>query len=211
MTALAFLLLGFCSLTLAQLKPGQNAWLGSARGLINPSNGTAQVVGYFSFIEGVPGPFFSGNPSEATAFFTFRSTTLSLTPPIANGPNLSITMFSPGTFSVYFNASPHGDFSNLDSFSSGELIATFQRSLGMIVANAGSTGSATFSAKLVSTQNFVVGGRTLSFGNLVPHGVTTLITTSNVFVPGPSEFPVAQPFAFSAIALGGGGSNDDSQ
>jgi hypothetical protein len=185
----------------AGVPSGQNAWLGSARGLINPSSGTAQVVGYFTFVEGIPGPFFNDSPSEATAFFTFRSDTISLTPPIRNGPNLSVTTFSPGTFSVYFNASPDGDFSNADTFSSGQLIATFERSSGMIVVNGASTGTSTFSAKLISSRDFQFQGKTVNFRSLVPHGVTVLATTSNVIVVGPTE--LAQPFAFSAIAIGG--------
>lgn len=202
MAGLAFLLLSCSPIAFARLHSGQNAWLGHARGFINPGTGSAQVAGYFLFVEGAPGPFFSGNPSEATAFFTFRSDTLSLTPPIANGPDISATMFSPGTFTVYFNASPGSNFANLDSFSSGRPIATFLRSTGMITGVVGSTGTATFSAKLISSQDFVFQGRTVNFANLVPNGVTVLITTSPNLVGGTAEFPIAQPFTFSAIALG---------
>jgi hypothetical protein len=202
MAGLAFLLLCCSPIALARLHAGRNAWLGHARGFINPATGSAQVAGYFLFVEGAPGPFFSGNPSEATAFLTFRSDTLSLTPPIANGPDISATMFSPGTFTVYFNVSPGGNFGNLDSFSSGSRIATFLRSTGMITGVAGSTGTATFSAKLISSQDFVFQGRTVNFANLVPNGVTVLITTSPNFVSGTAEFPIAQPFTFSAIAIG---------
>jgi len=199
---LALLLLCGSAIALASVRAGQNAWLGQARGFINPATGTAQVAGYFIFLEGARGPFFSGNPSEATAFLTFRSDTLSLTPPIANGPEVSTTIFSPGSFTIYFNASPSGDFTNLDSFSSGRPIATFLRSPGMITAVTGSTGTATFSARLVSSQDFVFQGQTLNLGKLVPSGVTVLITTSNNFVAGTSAFPIAQPFTFSAIAIG---------
>ena len=202
MAGLAFLLLSCSPIAFARLHSGQNAWLGHARGFINPGTGSAQVAGYFLFVEGAPGPFFSGNPSEATAFFTFRSDTLSLTPPIANGPDISATMFSPGTFTVYFNASPGSNFANLDSFSSGRPIATFLRSTGMITGVVGSTGTATFSAKLISSQDFVFQGRAVNFANLVPNGVTVLITTSPNLVGGTAEFPIAQPFTFSAIALG---------
>jgi hypothetical protein len=206
---LAFVLLSCAPIALASLRAGQNAWLGQARGYINPATGTAQVAGYFVFVEGVREPFFSGNPSEATAFLTFRSDTLSLSPPIANGPDVSATMFSPGTFTVYFNTSPSGNFASLDSFSSGKPIATFLRSTGMITSVVGSTGTATFSAKLISSQDFVFQGQTVNFGKLVPNGVTILITTSPNFVAGTAAFPVAQPFTFSAIAIGNeSGSNE---
>jgi hypothetical protein len=202
LTILALLLLVSSSLAFAGLRAGQNAWLGQARGFINPSTGSAQVAGYFIFVEGAPGPFFSAMPGEGTAFLTLRSDTLSLTPPIANGPDVSAIMFTPGTFTVYFNTSPSGNFANLDSFSSGVPVATFRRSAGMITSVVGSTGSSTFSAKLISSHDFVFQGETLNFARLVPHGVTVLITTTNNFVQGTAAFPVAQPFTFSAIAMG---------
>ena len=46
-------------------------------------------------------------------------------------------------------------------------------------------------------------GKTVNFANLVPNGVTVLITTSLIFVGGAGEFLIAQPFTFSAIAIGG--------
>lgn len=199
---LAFLFLSCAPIALASLRAGQNAWLGQARGFINPATGTAQVAGYFVFVEGVGGPLFSGIPSEATAFLTFRSDALSLSPPIANGPDVSATIFSPGTFTLYFNSTTSGNFANLDSFSSGKPIATFQRSTGMITSVLGSTGTATFSAKLISSQDFVFQGQTVNFGKFVPNGVTILITTSPNFVAGTAAFPIAQPFTFSAIARG---------
>jgi hypothetical protein len=208
LTILAILLLVSSSLAFAGLRAGQNAWLGQARGFISPSTGTAQVVGYFTFVEGAPSPFFSAIPSEGTAFLTFRSDTLSLAPPIANGPDVSAIMLSPGTFTVYFNASPGGNFANLDSFSSGKPIATFRRSAGMITSVAGSTGSSTFSATLISSEDFVFQGQTLNFARLVPNGVTVLITTTNNFVAGTAAFPVAQPFTFSAIVMGADSNSD---
>src|SRR5690242_7806286 len=202
MAGLTLLLLCSAPIALASLRAGQNPWLGQARGFINPAAGTAQVAGYFAFLEGVRGLFSSGSPGEATAFLTFRSDTLSLSPPIANGPDVSATMISPGTFTVYFNSTPGGNFASLDSFSSGKPIATFLRSTGMITSVVGSTGTATFSAKLISSQDFVFQGQTLNFGKLVPNGVTIVITTSPNFVAGTAAFPIAQPFTFSAVAMG---------
>lgn len=202
-------MLSCAPIALASLRAGQNAWLGQAREFINPATGSAQVAGYFVFVEGVGGPFFSGNPSEATAFLTLRSDTLSLSPPIANGTDVSATMFSPGTFTVYLNSTPGSNFASLDSFSSGKPIATFLRSTGMITSVVGSTGTATFSAKLISSQDFVFQGRTVNLGKLVPNGVTILITTSSNFLGGTAEFPIAQPFTFSAIAMGSESGSDE--
>jgi hypothetical protein len=33
----------------------------------------AKALDISTFIEGIPGPFFAGQPSEATAFFTFKT------------------------------------------------------------------------------------------------------------------------------------------
>ena len=209
LASFALLLLGFSPIAFASLHAGQNAWLGLARGFINPATGTAQVVGYFTLVEGTPGPFFSDVPSETTAFFTFRTDTLTLTPPIANGPDVSAIMFNSGTLTVYFNSAPSGSFSNLDSFSSGKPIATFRRSAGMITNVAGSTGVATLSAKLISSQDFIFQGKTINFRDFVPNGVTIFDTTTSNFVGGTAEFPIAQPFTFSAIVIGRGDSDSE--
>src|SRR5262252_4757707 len=51
------------------------------------ANGTAQVAGYFSDINGIgsSSSLFNGPPSESTAFFTFRSDLLTNTSLPSNG------------------------------------------------------------------------------------------------------------------------------
>lgn len=57
--------LAYSPLTSAQLRTGQVAQLGAQRVLINVTNGGVSTDGYYIFIEGIPGPFFSaGGPSQ---------------------------------------------------------------------------------------------------------------------------------------------------
>jgi hypothetical protein len=157
-----------------------------ARGLF-AADGTAQVVGYLAFIDGVSGSLFSGAPSEATAFFAFRTDTISVQP-IANG---DITVFL--LCNVYFNRSPHGDWNNPDSFSSGQLVATFTRTPPLIV-NVVTMANSFFSAELTNSQEFAFNGETVDFKKLAPHGLTWLITATATLLPGAPCFVAAQPF-----------------
>jgi hypothetical protein len=62
------------SLSFGQMREGHETsasrvvWHFVARSLVNPSNGTSQVVGYFTDLDGVSGSLFYGTPSETTAF-----------------------------------------------------------------------------------------------------------------------------------------------
>jgi hypothetical protein len=51
---------------------GQVASHGLERDAVN-ADGTGEGAGYFTFIRGIVGSLFSGQPSEATAFFTFKT------------------------------------------------------------------------------------------------------------------------------------------
>jgi hypothetical protein len=60
-----------------------------------------------------------------------------------------------------------------------------------------------FSAKLVSREDFTFGGEQFNFRNIAPHGITHATTGSNTAVPG-SAFPILTfPFAGYGIAIGG--------
>jgi hypothetical protein len=51
---------------------------------------------------------------------------ISLTPMPGNA-DLALYLVSAGTFNVYYNSKPDGDWSNPATFSDGQLIATFKR------------------------------------------------------------------------------------
>lgn len=176
------------------------AWHAAGRAFLNPANGTGFVVGYFSFLEGVPGPLFNGTSSEATAFFTFRSDVFSLEPLPANG-DVALVLVASGNLSLYFNSSPAGVWTNPDSFSSGELIATFSRHPGQLI-QIGPASYDTFSAGLASSADFVFQGRIFNFSKLLPYGVTNTNVSSNTPLAGLTDFPVSFPFGSVAVAVG---------
>ncbi len=163
------------------------------------------LVGYMAFIEGVPGPFFDGTPGEATAFFTLRLT--SAPPPIflSPGSNVAVTVAPPGaTFDVFFDETPDQDWANPDSFSDGELIATFEESGFMSTSVGEPFGPGVsynlFSSDLISSKRFSFNGQKIDFKKLIRNGVTT----NNFGSSTPVSFsPFTLAFTGSAVAIGG--------
>jgi len=103
------------------------------------ASGQGEVVGYFTDINGIGASdtLFNGTPSEQTAFFTFRSNVFSLTPLPLNG-DIALDLTSAGTFNIYYNPTPNGDWSNPDTFSGrqkfpGQPIAQFTRPESLFV------------------------------------------------------------------------------
>ena len=180
-------------------------WHHVARALLSPGTGTGQVIGYLSQIDGVTTSLFSGTPGESTAFFTFRTDTFSLTP-LANNGDIQLTLLSPGALNVYFNPSPANDWSKPNSFSTGQLVATFSRAETMLIAFGPlQTDSASF--ELESSQDFTFMGQKLNFKTLAPHGFTlTNTASSTVIVTGIANLPIAFAFAGHAVAIGSAGS-----
>lgn len=173
---------------------------------IRTASGTV-AFGYFTFLEGIPGPFFAGTPhSEATAFFTFRTDPLVFSDISRNGSILFATLRAP-TYQIYFNPSPHGDWSKPDSFSSGELIATFKRTDGFFTCNGNlnllNTCSSFISGKLASSADFTFHGREFNLKTLVPFGITDISPMIDSSFPG-----FAAVFAGYEVAIGETKDND---
>ena len=115
--------------------------------------------------------------------------------------NVVVVLQSAGTYSVYFNSTPHGDWNDPDSFSSGQLVATFKRTPPLLV-NVGTMANAFFSARLLDTNEFVLHGRTFDFRRIVPNRLTWILTAAANPISGPPGFAAAQAFAGSALAIG---------
>lgn len=174
--------------------------------MVVDASGTAQWIGYCPYIAGIPGPFFSGEPSEATAFFTFRSTPFQ-EQTIANG---NITVLFPNAVGsaplevrVYFNGNPNGNFQDPDTFSEGQLIARFQpqRAMGTDI---GSVTTAAGTYDVVSGSDFTFQGQTYNLKEL-SHASTFCLT----FGPPLSEAaPYAAVFCFGGYALAVGRPDD---
>ena len=126
LSGLTISLFGIIAPLQAQVPAAQVVWQHVGRVYLNPNTGKAVYTGYLVHVNGLTTSLFNGAPSEATAYFTFSTDVLSLTPLPANG-DVGLSLVSAGTFNVYYNAVPSGDWNNPNSFSGGQLIATFAR------------------------------------------------------------------------------------
>ena len=169
-----------------------------------PASMPPVLVGYLAFIEGVPGPFFDGTPGEATAFFTLRVT--SAPPPIflSPGSNVAVNLLPPGaTFDVFFDETPDQDWADPDSFSDGEVIATFEESwfAGTRIGEPDGSGVSynLFSSDLIFSKRFRFNGQKIDFKKLIRNGVTITNFGSSTPV---SFDPFTLGFTGSAVAIG---------
>jgi hypothetical protein len=174
------------------------------RGFLNNS-GQGEVVGYFTDLTGIAGPLFSGAPGEDTAFFTFRSDVVQFTPVATNG-DVVLALVSPGTFSIYFNTVPIGNWSNPDTFSTGQLIAHFRRPESLFL-RIPKYSRAVLTGTLVSSRRFSFKGHKYDFGTILPGGVTFDESFSNTGVSGVTNFPVGLAFAGDCLAVATTGQN----
>lgn len=168
------------------------------RAFLNPNNGQGEVVGYITDINGIPGPLFDGPPSESTAFFTFRSDIFSLRPLPTNG-DIGLNLVSRGTLSLYLNTNPAGDWSNPDTFSSGQRIATFKRPESLFI-QIGPASSHVLSESLAFSSDFDFAGKKFDFDRLAS-GITISEFISNRPIPGVQGYPVGLPFAANAVVV----------
>jgi len=196
------------SLTQSEAQEGTPAshvvWQHVGRIYVNPNTGQAIYAGYLVHINGIPNPLFDGDPSEKTANFTFSTDVLQLTP-LPNNADIVLDLVSAGTFSVYYNPSPSGDWSNPGTFSSGQLIATFERqeSLFPII---GPIGLHSLSESLLSSQNFTFDGQKFNFKRIAPHGITFAQFFSSTPISGAGfrEYSLVYPGAGATVAVGPG-------
>ena len=65
-------------------------------------------AGYLVHLYGINSSLFDGSPSQSTAYFTFSTDVLQVTP-IPNNGNMALSLISAGTFNVYYSTNPNGD------------------------------------------------------------------------------------------------------
>jgi hypothetical protein len=168
----------------------QVVWQHVGRIYLNPSTGKAVYAGCVVHLNGISASLFNGAPSEATAFFTFSTDVLSLAP-MPNDGDLALYLVSAGTFNVYYNTRPDGDWNNPSTFSNGQLIATFARHESLFSLFT-TIGIHSLSETLESTQTFTFNGQALNFKRMVPHGITfAQFFSTTPQTTGLSEYPVA--------------------
>jgi hypothetical protein len=118
----------------------------------------------------------------------------------ANG-DLQPDLFSAGSYKIYYNAQPIGDWGKLDSFSSGQSIAMFKRPESF-VSLFPQTFHSVIREELVSTQAFRFNGHNYDFSAIAPGGLTLMDVGSETPLSGFSDFSAVLPYAGSAIAVG---------
>jgi hypothetical protein len=179
------------------------------------ANGNGQVAGYFSDINGIgaSNSLFNGAPSESTAFFTFRSDTLTFTPLPSNG-DITLLLGTAGKYDIYYNPNPQGDWSNPDSFSAGQQfpghpIAQFKRPEFLdLQFESFSFSQHAITETLVASQDFIFGGYKYNFNQLTPGGITLYNYVSNTPLPAVAGFPLVLPYAGNCVAVAGGDRNE---
>jgi hypothetical protein len=195
------------SVALAQerIPAAEVVWQHVGRIYLNPDTGKAVYAGYVAHLNGVNSSLFNGSPSEATAYFTFSTDVLTLTP-LPNDGGVGLDLVSAGTFSVYYNSSPNGDWSNPATFSSGKLIATFSRKESLF-PQLGPVAFHSLSETLSSSQSFTFDGQTFDFKCITPDGITFAQFFSTTPLTGITDYPVALAGAGTTMAVGGSRSN----
>jgi hypothetical protein len=190
-----------------QILPGEVAWYVTGR-FYAAEGGSLRDGGYFLNLQGIDGGLFSGDPGEGTAHLTFLADPFTAKP-LANGA-LALGLDAVGEFGVYLNRRPAATFDDPDSFGAGEEVARFRRvcvvtgaTVGAGAANQPLFSLNVFSARLVSSKPFELGGRRYDLRRLMPHGITqwgTAVYTQAAELPG---YTSIIPFVGSAIAIGG--------
>ena len=192
-----------CQSRAQELQPipaNQVVWQHVGRIYLNPQTGKAVYAGYLAHIAGLPNSLFDGAPSERSAHFTFSTDVLSLTPLPTNG-SVDLSFVSAGTFNVYYNARPSGDWSNPATFSSGQLIATFVREESLF-PQLGPIGFHSLSETLDSAHSITFGGQTVDFKLLTPNGITFAQFFSSTALAGIANYPVSFAAAGTTTAVG---------
>lgn len=185
-----------------RIPPGRVAWYVTGR-FYATADGALQDAGYFVHLEGIQASLFRGaTVSEADAFLTFCADPFKAST-VQNG-DLSLGLDTVGGFDVYLNREAGGTFDSPASFACGERVARFRRtSLVMGVTLSGpAIASNVFSAVLVESTPFELGGERYDFRDLLPSGVTQWGVASDTPQPVSPPYTKIVAFAGSALAIG---------
>jgi hypothetical protein len=175
---------------------GQVASHGVERDAVN-ADGTGQGAGYFTFIQGIVGLLFSGQPSEATAFFTFRTDQFS-TGVISNG-SVKAVLHPPGRFTIYLNNMPSGNWNDFNTFAQGQAIAVVEFGTTQDI-NTGQVQIGYTSAMIIQSTSFEFQGQRYNLRDLFPHGFTIAFNTNPT--PINNSFPLIFCLGFTSFAIG---------
>lgn len=190
------------------LLPAELAWYVTGRFYLDhKKTHNLADYGYFLHLAGIDqDELFTGTPGEGSARLTFAAKPFSAGG-VSNG-GLSLSLDPVGEFSLYLQHTPVGTFDDPLSFAQGERIATFRRtSLVVGTSVAGASGQAlvtsnVFSARLVESTPFELGGKHYDLARILPVGVTQFGTAEGTpIIPAPHRYQKVMAFSGSAIAL----------
>jgi len=129
--------------------------------VFNASPAASIQYGYLSSVNGLDN-IFSGSPqNETTALLTFFSDTQTVRV-INNGPLRIVNRV--GTFTIFLDNAPNGDFSNPDSFRDGTPVMTGSLRHQVVINTSANTFSTVFVITPISASPFRVGGQSAWFG-----------------------------------------------
>lgn len=196
---------------MGELLPGEVAWYVTGRFYAAAEGGMLLDAGYFLHLQSIEGELFSGFPGEATAYLTFLADPFSAIT-VTNG-DITLGMDAVGDFAVFLNREPGASFDDPATFGAGEEIARFRR-LAVVTGATVGTGSKdvplfslnVFSARLVSSREFELGGRRYDFCRMMPNGITQWGTAALTAIGDLPGYKSVVPFVGSAIAIGGASS-----
>ena len=170
--------------------------------LIN-SNEEAELVGYYTFAEGLTN-LFNGAVAPANARLSFRTDKFKLTGH-TNGL-LTLLRGAPLQFNyiplrVYYNVSPNRDFANPASFETGTLVATFHTKGSQTTILEDGTAVNTGSLELISSTPFLHDGKMVDIGKALD--AVTITLHSKAPLGYASWKNTAWPFGGSAMVAEG--------
>jgi hypothetical protein len=154
--------------------------------VFNASPSASIQYGYLSFVNGLVNVF-SGSPqNETTALLTFFSDTQTVRV-INNGPLRVVNRV--GTFTIFFDNAPNGDFTNPDSFRDGTPVMTGSLRHQVILNTATNTFTTVFVITVISATPVRVDGHGSWFGQ--PGQKFRLTVSGQASTSGPGQFVIA--------------------
>lgn len=187
------------------LLAGEVAWYVTGR-FYAAEDGSLRDAGYFLHLQGIDDDaLFSGGKGEGTAHLTFLADPFTAGP-LQNG-DLSLGLDAAGEFAVFVQRQPRATFGDPASFGAGEEVARFRRVSVVTGTTVGTAegpvlGLNVFTARLVASRPFELGGRTYDLRRLVPDGITQWGTSAATPAATLAGYTSVVPFVGSAIAVG---------
>jgi hypothetical protein len=192
-----------------RILPGEVAWYVTGRFYAAEKDGSLLDAGYFLHLQGIDDDaLFAGEPGEGTAHLTFLADPFTAKD-VSNG-GLTLGLDAVGEFAVYLDRRPGATFDDPASFGRGEEVARFRRVSVVTGAMVGVGTEArpifslnVFSARLVASRPFELGGRTHDLRRLMPNGITQWGTAAATPAAELRGYRSVIPFVGSAVAIGG--------